>query len=241
MEILKKTPAMREEKSPREDRIVLLSDGVFAIAMTLLILDVRLPEGLPHSTFSGALNLLLPKVISYAITFIVISTYWSVHRRFVNYLTRIDASFIQLNLLFLFFITALPIPTTFAFQQQYTDQYHLSTIIYTLSLAMTGLTLAALWLYATWKHRLVDPNLEHDAINYFLVRSLISPVIFLLSLLILLVPGVDPNDVYFSWFVIYIVYFILRRFRTRLFPRLTGSSEQSAETVLTDPTPVRES
>ncbi len=159
MEILKKTPATTEEKSPREDRIVVLSDGVFAIAMTLLILDIRLPAGLPHANFQDALGLLIPNFISYVISFIMIGTYWSVHRRIIHYLKHIDTSFIRLNLLFLFFITALPIPTTFAFQQLYADPLKLSTIIYTLALAMCGLSLAAMWMNATWKHRLVDPNL----------------------------------------------------------------------------------
>ncbi len=240
MEILKKTPAITGEKNPREDRIVMLSDGVFAIAMTLLILDIRLPEGLPHATFQDALELLLPKCISYVISFIMISTYWGVHRRIIHYLKRIDASFIRLNLLLLFFVTALPIPTTFALQQHYEDPFKLSTIIYTLSLALSGLTLAALWMNATWKHRLVDPNLEQDTINYFLLRSLISPVIFLLSLLILLLP-VNTNYAYFSWWVIYVVFFLLRRFQTRLFPKVTEFSEQNAEPVLADPLSARES
>ena len=226
MEILKKTATTPEEKSPREDRIVILSDGVFAIAMTLLILDIRLPQGLPHATFQAALAMLLPNVISYIISFIMISTYWSVHRRIIHYLKRIDASFIRLNLVFLFFVTALPIPTTFAFQQYYADPLKLSTIIYTLALAMNGLSLVALWMNATWKHRLVDPNLEQDAINYFLLRSLIGPVVFLLSLLILLLP-VSPNYVYFSWWMIFIIFFLLRRFQPRLFPKLSEHAEES--------------
>ncbi len=161
MEILKKTPATMEEKSPQEDRMVMLSDGVFAIAMTLLILDVRLPSDLQHATFQDALGLLLPKFISYVISFIMISTYWGVHR-------------------------------------------------------------------------------QQDDINYFLLRALISPVIFLLSLLIILLP-VSPNYVYFSWWMIYVVFLLLRRFRLRLFPKLAEFSEQSAEPVLADPISARES
>lgn len=81
---------------------------------------------------------------------------------------------------------------------------------------------------------------EQDDINYFLLRALISPVIFLLSLLIILLP-VSPNYVYFSWWMIYVVFLLLRRFRLRLFPKLTEFSEQSAEPVLADPISARES
>ena len=90
---------------------------------------------------------------------------------------------------------------------------------------MNGLTLAALWINATWKHRLVDSNLEQDTINYFLLRLLISPVIFLLSLLILLLP-VSPNYVYFSWWMIFIVSYLLRRFQPRFFPKLSEPAEK---------------
>ena len=236
MQILNKTPA--EEKSPGEDRIVMLSDGVFAIAMTLLILDIRLPDGLGDKTFADVLGSLVPKIISYIISFMMIALYWSVHRRIIHYLKRIDGSFIQFNLVLLFFVTALPIPTTFAFQTQYRDPNNIATVVYTLALAMNGFALAALWLNATWKHRLVDPKLEQDLIDYFLVRSLISPVYFLLSLLILLLP-VRASFVYYSWIGLYIVFLVLRLLQPRLFPRVTEHSEkhpeERAEVVLTEP------
>ena len=66
MDILKKTPVASAEKKPVDDRIILLSDGVFAIAMTLLILDIKLPDGLPHVTLLGALKTIVPNVVSYA-------------------------------------------------------------------------------------------------------------------------------------------------------------------------------
>ena len=226
MELPKKTPAPIEEKRPSEDRIVMLSDGVFAIAMTLLVLDIRLPDNPSGSTtVLKALIALSPKIISYVISFIMIASYWSMHRRIMHHLQRIDASFIQLNVLLLFFVTALPISTTFPFlpTSTYTDPQHLAVIIYTLSLAACGLTLAALWLNATWKHRLVDPALEQDDINYFQLRLTISPGIVLLSLLILLFPISQdrPEYIFFFWFLIYVAFMILRRVRHRFFPHLT--------------------
>lgn len=239
MEIVKKT-STKEAKSPGEDRIVMLSDGVFAIAMTLLILDVRLPQGLPHTTFQAALVLLIPNFISYVISFIMISRYWSVHRYIIHSLKRIDTFFIRLNLLLLFFVTTLPIPTSFAIHQPYSDPFNLSIIIYTLSLAMSGFTLTAMWIYATRKHRLVDPGLEQDTINYFLLRLLIAPIMFLLSLLLLLFP-IDPNAVYYSWLTIAVVFFLLGRIQPHLFPKLSEGSEQIIESTLTEQLTAHES
>jgi len=228
MELPKKTPAPIEEKRPSEDRIVMLSDGVFAIAMTLLVLDIRLPDNPSGSTtVLKALIALSPKIISYVISFIMIASYWSMHRRIMHYLQRIDNSFIQLNVLLLFFVTALPISTTFVYQPGYTDtnDQKLLFIIYTLSLVACGLTVTALWLNATWKHRLVDPALEQDNINYLLLRLSMVPCFFLLSLLLLLFP-IEPYYIYFSWFLLSPLFMILRRVRHRLFPHVTAEFTQ---------------
>src|SRR5689334_18637065 len=94
-----------KSKKPHEDRIVMLSDGVFAIAMTLLALDIRLPEGLSYlngvhlngvqldEVVAGALGDLVPKFIGYIISFFVIAIYWLSHRRITGYLTHIDRAF----------------------------------------------------------------------------------------------------------------------------------------------------
>jgi TMEM175 potassium channel family protein len=217
LETLKSGPTTTEEKSPQEDRIVLLSDGVFAIAMTLLILDVRLPDGIPNKTLQDVLLLIMPKFVGYVISFAVIARYWMLHRSIIKYLKRIDASFIWINLVLLFFVTALPIPTAFTLQNQYPDPLHLSVTIYALSLALIGFTVYALWLNATWKHRLVDPNMTQNTIDDLMLRLLIAPVIFLLSLVFLLLP-VPHDTVYFSWLTLPVIFFFLNRLQPLLFP-----------------------
>jgi uncharacterized membrane protein len=209
-----------EEKSkkPHEDRIVMLSDGVFAIAMTLLILDIKLPESLSDAAVGDALGGLVPKFTSYIISFFVIAAYWLTHRRIIGYLKHIDNSFITLNLLFLFFVTALPIPTGFVGQHGNAWQV---VIIYTLNLAACGLVLAAMWGYALWNHKLVDSDLAPKEIRRILIGVFTGPVLFLLSLMILLFPT-DPSNIYYTWLSFPVIAFILRRF-------LRGKKPQKAK------------
>src|ERR1700730_1504586 len=90
-----------EEKSPGFDRLIMLCDGIFAIAMTLLVLDIKLPEGLTSQTFGDAWNSLLVKSIFYVITFVIVANYWKEHRRLMMFVKRQDERFTQLTFLFL--------------------------------------------------------------------------------------------------------------------------------------------
>jgi len=98
-------PAPDALGSVEQDRIVMLSDGVFAIAITLLVLDISLPNGVNSSDVSAIVRSLLPHFIGYTISFIVIASYWLGHRRIMKVMTHVDRNFLWLNFLFLFFIS----------------------------------------------------------------------------------------------------------------------------------------
>ena len=213
------TDTDEKSRKPQEDRIVMLSDGVFAIAMTLLVLDIKLPEVLPpHTTPGDVLIDLKSKFISYIISFFVIAAYWLTHRRIIGYLKRIDNPFITLNLVFLFFVTALPIPTGFVGQYGNAPEI---VIIYTLNLAACGLVLAAMWEYALWNHKLVSSDLEPKEIRRILISVFTGPALFLLSLTLL--PFLkDSSSIYYTWLSFPVIAFMLRRF-------LLGKKPQKAK------------
>jgi uncharacterized membrane protein len=95
-------------------RVVTFSDGVFAIAMTLLVVEIAIPH-LRHGGDEGelgrALGDLVPSFISFAISFAVIGRYWFAHHDFFARLSAVDARLIGLNLVYLGFIAFLPFPT----------------------------------------------------------------------------------------------------------------------------------
>ncbi len=96
------------------DRLVFFSDAVFAIAMTLLVVEVRLPP-LPvvsEAALAQALVALVPQYIGFVISFLVVGRFWVGHHRFFARLARCDERMVSLNLLFLLTIAFMPFPTT---------------------------------------------------------------------------------------------------------------------------------
>lgn len=95
------------------ERLAFFSDAVFAIAITLLIIEVRLPPGLPDSeqAIAQALADLIPQYIGFFVSFFVIGRFWIGHHRVFGRLQRVDDGLIWRNLLFLMTIAFMPFPT----------------------------------------------------------------------------------------------------------------------------------
>src|SRR5690606_5136917 len=93
------------------ERLEFFSDAVFAIAMTLLVIDIAVPDVSPEK-LDGALLDLLPKIFAYALSFAVIAVNWRAHFRRFRMITGYDRRLLSLNLLLLFFIAFLPFPTS---------------------------------------------------------------------------------------------------------------------------------
>lgn len=213
MDILEKQIAAGEAKRPSEDRLVMLSDGIFAIATTLLVLDIRVPDNTPPGDVDNVLaNAFLVKTIFYVITFFVISIYWIGHRRTISVVRHIDRRFIWLNLLFLAFIAFFPVSSNLVG----THGDHISAVlIYTFVLSGCGFSALFLWLYATGKHRLVDADLDQRTINFQTVHILIAPIFYLASLALLPLFPSSPSIIFLSWPLITFIDIFVRRIQRR--------------------------
>src|SRR5438105_3300226 len=130
------------------ERLIFLSDGVFAIAMTLLVVELTLP-GIALSAQADELPARLwalrPKYLSYTISFLVIAAYWSSHQRIFGFILRADGVLVSLNVLLLLLIAFQPFPTNVL--GTYGDQ-RAAVVLYAATLAAAGLFVLALWLYA---------------------------------------------------------------------------------------------
>ena len=178
-------PAPDALGSVEQDRIVMLSDGVFAIAITLLVLDIRVPNGVNSSDVYAIVRSLLPHFIGYTISFIVIASYWLGHRRIMKAMTHVDRNFLWLNFLFLFFITVFPVPTSLLGLHFGTVA---PTIIYACFSAATGFSLWLLWIYASGKSRLLHPRFDPREIRFRSTFYLLRSLVYLVSLFVLFVP-----------------------------------------------------
>lgn len=98
----------REENEVEFSRIVAFSDGVFAIAITLLVLNLGVPEHVPHDDLGPVLWEQRNDLFAYAISFAVIGRFWIVHHRFFGEVTKFDGRLLTLNLFYLAWIVLIP-------------------------------------------------------------------------------------------------------------------------------------
>jgi len=186
------------------ERVVFFSDAVFAIAMTLLIVELRVPE-VSGSDLGPALADLVPGYLTFMLSFIVVGLVWMSHHRKFRAIIRYDQNLMRLNLLLLLFVASLPLPT--GILGAYGDNA-LSVYIYAATVVLVGFLLTAIWVYA-WHRRLVDPVLTADVYRLVLVMSLPIPGIFLLSIPVAIVAG--PTVAELTWVLAAPASFIITR------------------------------
>ena len=168
-------------------RIEALSDGVFAVAMTLLIIDIRVPDlalgpGMPE--LGRAVLQLWPHFASYAVSFLIVGLYWVSHHLLFDLIRRADRGLMWINLLFLLFVVVIPFST--ALLSRYHDN-RFAVFFYGGNLILVGLALQTLWTYATTNHRLVDRELAAHTIRLGTVRLMAVPLIGVLAMTLTLI------------------------------------------------------
>lgn len=168
-------------------RIASFSDGVFAIAITLLALDLQIPDELSAARLDPTLVAMWPKFLSFALSFVIIAAYWRVHHRIFRWLVRYDDRFVRINLLVLFTIVFLPFPTSVL--GEYGDT-RVGVMFYAAALAVSGFATSGLWYYMTQGNRLVASTMDQAYSRRIFVQSLVTPVMFAASVPVALVgPG----------------------------------------------------
>ncbi len=145
------------------NRIEALTDGVFAIVMTLLVLELRIPEiagSVELAELPQGLLELWPKFLSYIVSFVVLSIMWISHHRTFHYIKRADNKLLWVNLAFLMVVALVPFSTSLIGDY---PMVQLPFVVYGIHLFLIFLMRFALWTYATGKYRLVmrdiDPHL----------------------------------------------------------------------------------
>jgi uncharacterized membrane protein len=186
----------RPEASRELDRIVFFSDAVFAIAITILVLDIRLPDGVSPAELPAQVLALGPKYLSYAISFLVLAIYWQAHHMVFRLIRGYDGTLVWLNFLFLMAVAFLPFPTSLL--GEYSGE-QVSVVIYAANAAVASLLLTAISWYATKGQRLVSPELDDEEGRLRRLQGLAVPVVFLLSI------GVSffsPMAAMYSWLLL---------------------------------------
>ncbi len=159
------TKHLRQSNDDRgTGRIEAFSDGVIAVAITLLILDIHVP-----TVQTGLLQALLdqwPAYLGYVTSFLVIIIFWANHHNMFRNIYQVDYALLLINAFFLMCIAFIPFAT--ALLTKYitspTNQ-HTAAIVYGATLLLNGMLFNAIWWYAVWKRRLVRKDLDAQAVQ----------------------------------------------------------------------------
>jgi len=165
-------------------RIEAFSDGVFAIAITLLIIEIGVPHVRGNESLASALGDLWPSYGAYVLSFVMIGIYWVNHHSFFRLFVRTDHYFLMLNVFFLMAIAFLPFPT--AVLGEYLDnaqQRDAAVRLYALGLLLPAFGWIVVWLYANARG-LVDERLAPEYVRFLTVQYLLSNVLYGSALLL---------------------------------------------------------
>lgn len=177
-----KSHALGDEKET--GRIEAFSDGVFAIAITLLVLDIKVPHIHDLADNVGLLTVLLkqwPSYLAYFISFVTILIMWVSHHRLFTYIKRSNDAFLFLNGLLLLCVTFIPFPT--ALLAEYVESRHATvvTAIYSGTYVIIALVYNILWIYASKGKRLLSRTADPCFVRNITRQYLFGPPLYLLA------------------------------------------------------------
>ena len=172
------------------ERLILFSDAVFAIAITLLVIEIKIPE--VHSgpitdvALLHELARLIPKFIGFIISFLLIGQYWVVHHRMFGYVINFTPTLVWLNIYFLLAVALMPFST--GFYSEYVMSNTMTPVIfYTANIALIGILNFFMWRYISNSKKQLSENLSKPLANFFSMRALAVPVIFIIFSFVYLV------------------------------------------------------
>ena len=182
------TAASERTAGPSTSRMEAFSDGVLAIAITLLVLEIHSPVVKQGESLAHALGHLWPKYAAFVVSFVTIGIMWINHHALFDRVARVDRALLFVNLLLLMSISFLPFPT--AVLGDYirdADQGRVAAVLYGANMTIIGLGFLALWWYLLRHAELRGPEFSDVAVREGLRRTIIGPVAYALSIVVALV------------------------------------------------------
>ena len=168
-------------------RIEAFSDGVFAIVITLLVLEIHVPQvqgkdvsaALAHSLLAMA-----PKFLTYILSFVLVCIWWVAHHHLFHVLKRSDRGLLWLNSLFLLWLAFLPFPT--ALMGDFPGE-RIAVMGYGTVSTLAGVSFTFMRYYAFYLAKLVDESIDQHLLNSAMLKSALNPVLHCIALLLALV------------------------------------------------------
>lgn len=197
-------------------RLDQLSDGIFAIVMTILVFQIKLPAiwgPIDNLGLWSEIGKLLPLLLSYILSFALLFTYWRAHHFFISiYAKNVDSMLININALFFMLISLVPFSASILGQF---GKNELAVIIFGVHIILIGLTLYWMRRYVIYSPHIQNPEISKHEIRGSTVRTL-APVVFALIAIPLSFFSVELSLFLFTLAVI----FNLSSYSTKLFEKI---------------------
>ncbi|MEO5943175.1 MAG: TMEM175 family protein [Ferruginibacter sp.] len=194
-----------ERKQFQLERLILFSDAVFAIAITLLVIEIRVPS-IENSTdatkdIKSALGHMLPEFFGFILSFAVIGQFWTSHHKLFGYVKNYNNGLLWMNLLFLFWVVLVPF--TSGLNSRY-GNVNFVWMIYCLNLFCISVSLILLFMFVgNAKRNLSDLVTDKTVLRFSIIRSILVASIFLAAALFTI-----PNNSfcnYLSRFILFLI------------------------------------
>ncbi|MBF0253147.1 MAG: DUF1211 domain-containing protein [Candidatus Omnitrophica bacterium] len=193
----------------KTSRVEGLSDGIFAIAMTILVLSFEVvlqhPVVMGEKQFINSLINLLPDFLHYVESFILLGVFWFLHHQQFHYIKVTDAVLVFINIVGLMLIGLVPFTTVLV-----SDYGHLrpASVLFEINLFLAGIVFFGHWHYATKNNRLVEKSLDASIIKYYKMRNLLIPAV---SFIAMLISFFNSGAGILFFFIVPIILIIFRR------------------------------
>ncbi len=184
-------------------RIEALTDGIFAIAMTLLVLTLDIPEAKTELIQTVELHRMLigqmHKFFNYALSFLLLAIFWVKHHQQFHFIKRTNRKHLWINIVTLMFIALIPFSTSLI--GDYNDD-RVAEFFFASNLFIIGMLFLWNWVYATKGHRLVDRSLDQQRIALWKKRGAVIPLVSLLAMVLSLT---NPQFTFYAYLLIPII------------------------------------
>jgi uncharacterized membrane protein len=187
------------------NRLETFSDGVFAIAITLLILNIHLPDASAKVPLATALEDQWPSYLAYLLSFLTVLNIWVNHHNTFAYITRTDHWFLFLNGLLLMGVCVFPFPTALLAQYFTTSNQFVATLVYAGVFTYNGLSYFLLWAYASAGMRLLDGRLDPIKIRKLRQRHLTKLPVYAAALILVFFYPPGALVIYFLLMLFYLL------------------------------------
>jgi uncharacterized membrane protein len=173
-------------------RVEAFSDGVFAVAITLLVLNIRgLPDPSNPLSDSEFLKIILrnqwPTYLAFVTSFATIGVMWMNHHRLFTYIKRVDTNLFALNLLLLLVIVFIPFPTALLASYITYPEYHYAALLYSATDILLAISFNLLWRYASYKNRLLDKDVDQETVEAITNQYRYGPFFYIAAFILALI------------------------------------------------------